>query len=212
MLVYHFMFGPDYTAGCPSCSAIPTASMLRGPAWPATTSRSARSHGLLSPNSHTYEQRMGWSFPVASSYGSDFKLRLRGAHTKTWEAGAVAYNFGHEDSAAGGRRSGLPATLSPRRSSHELETTRREGPGMSAFARQDEHLPHVLHVRAGTGILWGITVLDRGRVGRNEAGMWLASPRRDDSSERCWPGRHEWPRSRRLPPRRGWPGSMKDGP
>src|SRR6201984_3073667 len=74
LLVYHFMFGPDYTAGCPSCSAI--ADGYNGFAvhlanhdvmfW--TISRAPLS------KLKAYKQRMGWTFPWASSFGGDFNF------------------------------------------------------------------------------------------------------------------------------------------
>src|SRR5437868_447800 len=98
LLVYHFMFGPDYTAGCPSCSAIADgfdASVVHlahhdVAFWAVSRAPLAKLHA--------YRQRMGWSFPWASSYGSDFNFDFGVAHTEQeWEAGAVAYNFGEQD-------------------------------------------------------------------------------------------------------------------
>src|SRR3954451_25059717 len=71
LLVYHFMFGPEYTAGCPACSAIADGF--------------DRSHVHLANHDVTlmaislapvakllaYRQRMGWTFPWASSLDSD---------------------------------------------------------------------------------------------------------------------------------------------
>src|SRR5215468_9497087 len=74
ILVYHFMFGPDYTEGCPSCSAI--ADGFDGFAvhldnhdvmlWAVSQAPLAKLQA--------YERRMGWTFPWASSFGSDFNL------------------------------------------------------------------------------------------------------------------------------------------
>src|SRR5690242_7473671 len=74
LLVYHFMFGPDYTAGCPSCSAI--ADGFNGFAvhlahhdvmlWAVSRAPLAKLQA--------YQRRMDWSFPWASSFGSDFNL------------------------------------------------------------------------------------------------------------------------------------------
>src|ERR1700744_5097541 len=82
LLVYHFMFGPDYTAGCPSCSAI--ADGFNGFAvhlarhdvtlWAVSRAPLAKLHA--------YRQRMGWTFPWASSQGSDFNFDFGAAHTK----------------------------------------------------------------------------------------------------------------------------------
>src|SRR5262249_2550105 len=98
LLVYHFMFGPDYTAGCPSCSAL--ADSFNGSAvhlanhdvtlWAVSRAPLAKLHA--------YKQRMGWAFPWASSYGGDFNFDFGVAHTKAeWEAGTVAYNFRERD-------------------------------------------------------------------------------------------------------------------
>src|SRR5260370_14190634 len=98
LLVYHFMFGPDYTAGCPSCSAI--ADGFNGSAVHLAghdVTLYAVSRAPLA-KLHAYKRRMGWSFPWASSYSSDFNFDFGVAHTiQEWEAGAVADNFGAED-------------------------------------------------------------------------------------------------------------------
>src|SRR6202007_373535 len=72
LLVYHFMFGPDYTAGCPSRSAIPDgfdgfAVHLAN----HDVTLSAVSRAPLA-KLQAYKRRMGWSFPWASSFNSDF--------------------------------------------------------------------------------------------------------------------------------------------
>src|SRR6202043_2272616 len=98
LLVYHFMFGPAYTAGCPSCSAI--ADGFNGSAVHLAShdvTLCAVSRAPLG-NIQAYQRRRGWSFPWASSYGSDFNFDFGVAHTKEeWEAGAVKYNFREED-------------------------------------------------------------------------------------------------------------------
>src|SRR5258708_2642625 len=72
LLVYHFMFGPDYTAGCPSCSAIADGfdrSVVHLANHDVTLS--AVSRAPLA-KLQAYKRRMGWTFPWASSLGSDF--------------------------------------------------------------------------------------------------------------------------------------------
>src|SRR6185369_13098996 len=72
LLVYHFMFGPDYKAGCPSCSAIADgfdASVVHLANHDVTLSAVSRAP---LPKLQAYKQRMGWTFPWASSFGSDF--------------------------------------------------------------------------------------------------------------------------------------------
>jgi len=72
LLIYHFMFGPDYTAGCPSCSAI--ADGFNGSAVHLANHDVVLMAVSRAPLAklQAYERRMGWTFPWASSYGGDF--------------------------------------------------------------------------------------------------------------------------------------------
>src|SRR5207253_7543187 len=94
LLIYHFMFGPDYTGGCPSCSAIADGfdgSVVHLANHDVTLC--AVSRAPLA-KLQAYKQRMGWSFPWASSFGSDFNYHFGVAHTKEeWQSGATKYNF-----------------------------------------------------------------------------------------------------------------------
>src|SRR5256886_6585419 len=94
LLIYHFMFGPDYTAGCPSCSAI--ADGFNGSAVHLANhdvTLSAVSRAPLA-KLQAYKQRMGWSFSWASSFESDFNYDFQASVTKgEWESGAVEYHF-----------------------------------------------------------------------------------------------------------------------
>src|SRR5579859_4357407 len=94
LLIYHFMFGPDYTAGCPSCSAIAdgfNGSVVHLANHDVTLC--AVSRAPLA-KLQAYKQRMGWSFPWASSFGSDFNHDFQVAHTKEeWQLGFIEYNF-----------------------------------------------------------------------------------------------------------------------
>jgi predicted dithiol-disulfide oxidoreductase (DUF899 family) len=176
LLVYHFMFGPDYTAGCPSCSAI--ADGFNGSAVHLANhdvTLSAVSRAPLA-KLQTYRRRMGWTFPWASSYGSDFNFDFGVAHTKAeWEAGAVKYNYRDED-----LRPANPADESSRNAfaqsivGTDWQTYRREGPGMSAFALEDGTVYHTYSTYTrGLDILWGMWHwLDRAPLGRNETGHW----------------------------------------
>ena len=74
LIVYHFMFGPDYTAGCPACSAI--ADGFNGFAVHLANHDVALSAVSRAPleQLQAYKRRMGWTFPWASSHGSDFNF------------------------------------------------------------------------------------------------------------------------------------------
>ena len=175
LIVYHFMFGPDYTAGCPSCSAI--ADGFNGSAVHLANhdvTLWAVSRAPLE-KIQAYRRRMGWSFPWASAYGSDFNSDFGVAHTKEeWEAGTVAYNFGEEDLRPAAGQEGSFDAFSQSIVGTDWQTYRREGPGMSAFALQDGTVYHTYSTYGrGLDILWGMYQwLDRAPLGRNEDGFW----------------------------------------
>src|SRR6185436_9721917 len=82
LLVYHFMFGPDYTAGCPACSAIADG-------FDGFVTHLANHDVTLSAVSRApvaklkaYKRRMGWGFPWASSFGSDFNYDFQVSQTE----------------------------------------------------------------------------------------------------------------------------------
>ena len=175
LIIYHFMLGPDYNAGCPSCSAI--ADGFNGSVAHLVNHDVAFSAVSRAPLAklQTYKKRMGWSFPWASSYGSDFNFDFGVAHTKEeWEAGAVKYNFHEEDMRPAAGQEGSLDAFSTSLVGTDWETFRREGPGMSAFARQDGAVYHTYSTYGrGLDILWGAYQwLDRAPLGRNENGLW----------------------------------------
>src|ERR1041384_8363341 len=97
LLVYHFMFGPDYTAGCPHCSAI--ADGFNGIAihlanhdvmlWAVSRAPLAKLQ--------TFRKRMGWTFPWASSQGSDFNADFGVFFTdEQRREGEIEYNYRRE--------------------------------------------------------------------------------------------------------------------
>jgi len=176
LLIYHFMFGPEYTAGCPSCSAI--ADGFDGFAVHLANhdvTLCAVSRAPLA-KLQAYQQRMGWSFPWASSSGSDFNYDFQAAVTKEeWESGAAEYNFRRADfrPSAGQDSSGLDEFASSIVGT-DWATYRREGPGVSAFALEDGVVYHTYSAyERGLDGLWGMYQwLDRAPLGRNETGMW----------------------------------------
>src|SRR6266705_581138 len=150
LLVYHFMFGPDYTAGCPSCSAIAdgfSGSVVHLANHDVTLT--AVSRAPLA-KIQAYKRRMGWSFPFASSYDSDFNYDFQAGHTKeAWDAGAVEYNFRVVDLRPPAGEEGSRNAWTEAIVGTDWATYRREGPRDERVrARGRRRLPHLLGVRA----------------------------------------------------------------
>src|SRR5438309_7847910 len=94
LLMYHFMFGPEYTAGCPSCSAIAdgfdgfVVHLANHDVTLCAVSRAPLA------KLQAYKRRMGWSFPWASSHGSDFNYDSNASNTEErQQSGVIEYNF-----------------------------------------------------------------------------------------------------------------------
>ena len=173
LIVYHFMFGPDYTAGCPSCSMI--ADGFNGFAehlanhdvmlWAISRAPLAKLQA--------YKQRMGWTFPWASSQGSDFNADYGVGLSEQQQREGYEYNF----------RKNPPMSRSTPDAPNQFaaasgvdgRTYLRELPGMSAFALEDGVVHHTYSTYArGLDGLWGAYQwLDRAPRGRNETGgVW----------------------------------------
>jgi predicted dithiol-disulfide oxidoreductase (DUF899 family) len=176
LLIYHFMFGPDYEAGCPSCSAIAdgfNGSVVHLANHDVTLG--AVSRAPLA-KLQAYKQRMGWSFPWASSSDSDFNYDFHVTHTtEEWQSGAVEYNFRTVDLRMPETPQENPFVAAITSSvGTDWPTYRTEGPGMSAFALDDGVVYHTYSTyERGVDALWGMYPwLDRAPLGRNEAGLW----------------------------------------
>jgi predicted dithiol-disulfide oxidoreductase (DUF899 family) len=183
LLVYHFMFGPDYTAGCPACSAIADGF--------------DRSHVHLANHDVTlmaislapveklaeYRRRMGWTFPWASSLGSDFNFDFHTSQTEEQQAsGSVEYNFRESDTTwlqQPNVNEVGPSTFAGMTGTDVAGYVRQQ-PGVSAFALQDGVVHHTYSAYArGLDGLWSMYQwLDRAPSGRNETGLWFR--RRDE--------------------------------
>jgi len=176
LLVYHFMFGPDYTAGCPSCSMI--ADGFNGywmhlanhdvTLWAVSRAPLARLQA--------YRQRMGWTFPWASSAPGDFNADFNVWFSEEQQRhGGIDYNYRREPPLAA--RAGEEGSG---RGCHTVcgvdrPTFLRERPGMSAFVREDGVIYHTYSTYArGVDGIWGLYPwLDRAPKGRNESGgIW----------------------------------------
>jgi predicted dithiol-disulfide oxidoreductase (DUF899 family) len=174
LLVYHFMFGPDYKAGCPSCSAIAdgfdgfAVHLAQHDVMLCAVSRAplAKLQG--------FKQRMGWRFPWASSFGSDFNADFSVGFTAAQQRdGGIDYNYRREgawtlrgDAGPVGEVAAMTGT--------DVPTYIRERPGMSAFVLEDGAVYHTYSTYArGLDGLWGMYQwLDRAPRGRNETGIW----------------------------------------
>jgi predicted dithiol-disulfide oxidoreductase (DUF899 family) len=170
LLVYHFMFGPDYTAGCPACSAIAdgfdgfAAHLANHDVMLWAVSRAPLEK--LQP----YKHRMGWSFPWASSSGSDFNYDFQVSNTEEQQrSGPLEYNF-RETGSSVELGEQTPFADWAAMSGTDWATYTRERPGMSAFALADGVVYHTYSAYArGLDVLWGMYQwLDRAPRGRNE--------------------------------------------
>lgn len=175
LLVYHFMFGADYQAGCPACSSI--ADGFNGCVVHLENhdvTFCAVSRASLA-KLQAFKDRMGWSFPWASSFGSDFNYDFQAAMTEEQQqSGAVEYNFREIDMRPDTATSGEGfETASP--VGTDWATYSRELPGMSAFVLDDGVVYHTYSAYArGLDAMWGVYQwLDRAPLGRNEDGFWF---------------------------------------
>jgi predicted dithiol-disulfide oxidoreductase (DUF899 family) len=181
LLVYHFMFGPDYTAGCPSCSMI--ADGFNGFAehlanhdvmlWAVSRAPLAKLAA--------YKRRMGWTFPWASSFGGDFNadFSVGFSEQQQFEQG-IQYNYRQEPKAERSASGGGPAKHAAM-CGVDTPTYVRERPGMSAFVLDGGVVHHTYSAYArGLDGLWGAQQwLDRAPNGRDdETGAWWK--RRDE--------------------------------
>jgi predicted dithiol-disulfide oxidoreductase (DUF899 family) len=182
LLVYHFMFGPDFAAGCPSCSSI--ADGFNGIAahlanhdvmlWAVSRAPIAKLQA--------YKRRMGWTFPWASSVGGDFNFDFCASYTEEQQRkDGIEYNYRREALRIGGREGAETSRSTPDGAATfaamcgtDAATYIRERPGMSAFALEDGVVYHSYSTYArGLDGLWGMYPwLDRAPKGRNETGLW----------------------------------------
>jgi predicted dithiol-disulfide oxidoreductase (DUF899 family) len=181
LLVYHFMFGPDYKAGCPSCSAI--ADGFNG-FWIHLANHDvmfwAVSRAPLAML-EAYKRRMGWTFPWASSFESDFNSDFSVGFTEDQQVeGGIEYNYQREEAWPEARSIGQwrgeegPVEKMAAMAGTDSATYTRERPGMSSFVLEDGVVYHTYSAYArGLDALWGMYQwLDRAPKGRNETDVW----------------------------------------
>jgi predicted dithiol-disulfide oxidoreductase (DUF899 family) len=178
LLVYHFMFGPDYKAGCPSCSAI--ADGFNGFVVHLQNHDVAFSAISRAPLAKlkAFKQRMAWTFPWASSFASDFNFDFEVSVTEQQQReGSVEYNYRPSvprPPATEGQKIPEGPAKGAAMTGTDVATYVRERPGMSAFALEDDVVYHTYSAYArGLDVLWGAYQwLDRAPQGRNEPGYW----------------------------------------
>ena len=175
LLVYHFMFGPDYKAGCATCSTI--ADGFNGFAAHLANHDVTLSAVSLAPLAklQAYKRRMGWTFPWASSFGSDFNPDFNVSFTEEQQReGAIEYNYERGGHAMDVTPVPEPVAELAATVGTDVATYTRERPGMSAFALEDGVVYHTYSAYArGLDGLWGVYQwLDRTPKGRNETGPW----------------------------------------
>ncbi len=174
LLVYHFMFGPNYKAGCPSCSAIADG-------FDGFAVHLANHDVMLWAVSRApleklaaYKRRMGWSFPWASASDGDFNFDFDVSLSEAQQRdGGTEYNFRPlpPREVRAGEEPGPFATMAGTDNANYA----RERPGMSAFVLEDGVVYHSYSAFArGLDGLWGMFQwLDRAPMGRNESsGAW----------------------------------------
>jgi predicted dithiol-disulfide oxidoreductase (DUF899 family) len=166
LLVYHFMFGPPYEAGCPVCSSIadtldPNAVHLRARDVTLICSSRAPVDKLLA-----YRERMGWSFDWVCAGGGDFHRDLGFQYT--------------EDELKPFLEGGIPPTVSQMAAACGTDVLRHvtEGPGLSAYALSDGtvYRTYVTTARGLEPAMAYYGLLDRTPLGRHEEGEethWL---------------------------------------
>ena len=186
LLVYHFMFGPDYNAGCPSCSSI--ADGFDGFAVHLENHDVALTAVSRAPIAKlaAFKRRMGWSFPWASSFGGDFNDDFGIAFSEQQQReGGIEYNYRREapmqPPLAGKtvqqwqlRGDEGPVAQIAATTGTDVATYTRDRPGLSAFVLADGVVHHTYSTYSrGLDGLWGMYQwLDRAPLGRNETGVW----------------------------------------
>jgi predicted dithiol-disulfide oxidoreductase (DUF899 family) len=174
LLVYHFMFGPSYTAGCPVNSSI--ADTVDGvlPHLHARDATFVLVSQAPSERLQAYKERMGWTIPWASTANTDFNFDLGFSHTEEQGREAVAQMTG----------SGLPPIVeqNARASGTDVAGYLTESPGFSAFSHENGAVYHTYSTtwRGLEFVMGYYPILDHAPKGRDEGDAWQLWIRRHD--------------------------------
>ena len=206
LIVYHFMFGPDYEAGCPSCSSI--ADGFNGiethlqnhdvAFWAISRAPLAKLQA--------FKERMGWSFPWASSAPSDFNADFSVYFTPGQQSdGGIEYNYRREPPMPSPNDQPAPESLAGKdvrgwtllgeappvaqiaaMTGLDVPTYTRDRPGVSGFVQKEGRIFHAYSSYSrGVDSLWSVYQwLDRAPLGRNETGVWMRHHDRYDGAAR----------------------------
>jgi predicted dithiol-disulfide oxidoreductase (DUF899 family) len=174
LLVYHFMFGPSYEAGCPTCSSM--ADTIDG-ALPHLHARDVTmTYVSQAPlqKLQAYKRRMGWNMPWVSSAVNDFNFDLGYSYTEEQTREAIAPML----------EAGPPPIVGTNASSSGTDVTGylTQNPGFSAFVLDDGTV-YQTYATAGRGVefLMGYYgILDRAPKGRDEGDAFQVWIRRHD--------------------------------
>jgi predicted dithiol-disulfide oxidoreductase (DUF899 family) len=175
LLIYHFMFGPDYMAGCPSCSSI--ADGFDG--FVVHLANHDVTLGAVSrapfAKLQAYQRRMGWKFPWASSFGSDFNFDFNVSFTpEQRRTGSGVYNYERGGFSKDMESVPEPVAQFAAACGTDARTYLSDLPGMSAFVLEHGVVYHTYSAFSrGLDGLWGMYQwLDRAPWGRNETDIW----------------------------------------
>jgi predicted dithiol-disulfide oxidoreductase (DUF899 family) len=184
LLVYHFMFGPSYEAGCPVNSSI--ADAVNG-VLPHLHARDVTfvfiSQAPLE-KLQAYKRRMGWSFPWVSSARTDFNFDLGFSRTEEQSREAVALMIESGQAASGLPPSGLPPIVehNANATGTDIVGYLTESPGFSALVKDDGAIYHAYSTtwRGLEFLMSYYPILDRAPKGRDEGEAWQVWIRRHD--------------------------------
>jgi predicted dithiol-disulfide oxidoreductase (DUF899 family) len=188
LLVYHFMFGPEYAAGCPTCSSIADTfdgvivHLNHHDVTFVAVSRAALEE------LQAYERRMGWRFPWVSSQGSDFNFDFGVSFTREEQRAGIEYNYraiSGEDLAPLLEADAGPIAEMAAACGTDPAGYMTEGPGLSAFALSDGAVYHTYscYARGAEFLMEYYPLLDRAPLGRNEGDPPAPWMRRHDEYE-----------------------------
>jgi predicted dithiol-disulfide oxidoreductase (DUF899 family) len=167
LLVYHFMFGPPYSAGCPVCSSITDTLAAQVPHLKAKDTTMLLASRAPLDKLLAFRNRMGWGIEWVSSDGSDFNRDLGFMHTEEelkpfLESGSIPVTVEQNAEMCGTDAAGYVA----------------EGPGLSAYVLSDGtvYRTYVTTARGLEAAMAYYQLLDRTAKGRDESAtepMWV---------------------------------------